>query len=204
MKKILKFLNIRPDKNQTFILISLFLSTLLGTYVNPCITKAIITEMPAEWLAFQALFMSVSGLLAGMIWRGKIRETGINYFLVLCIGESAAGFLLGMYLCFIKYNVWIFAISSLLYSAIITNFVSKCIMTFKAKLWVEEEREIYDNNISIVSGIVCIIGFAFALIAMPSLKAALFIWALCCIIDDIGWIIVYIKNKKTLKLDYEK
>ena len=72
-------------------------------------------------------------------------------------------------------------------------------MAFKAKLWVEKEREIYDNNMSIVSGIVCIIGYVFALIALPSLKVSLFLWSVCCVFDDIGWIIVYAKNKKTLR-----
>ena len=71
-------------------------------------------------------------------------------------------------------------------------------MAFKVKLWIEKEREIYDNN-SIIGGIVCIIGFTAALLFMPSLKTALFILAICCIIDDIGWIIVYSKNKNTLK-----
>lgn len=72
-------------------------------------------------------------------------------------------------------------------------------MAFKAKLWLEKEREIYDNNVSIVSGIVCIIGYVFALIALPSLKVSLFLWSICCIFDDIGWLIVYTKNKKTLR-----
>ena len=72
-------------------------------------------------------------------------------------------------------------------------------MAFKAVLWQEKERELYDNNISIIGGIVCVIGFSLALLFMPSLKAALFIWALCCILDDIGWLIVYQKNKKQLK-----
>ncbi len=71
-------------------------------------------------------------------------------------------------------------------------------MTFKSKLWPEKEREIYDNNLSIVSSITCIAGFGIALIVMPSLTTALFIWGLCCIIDDLGWIIVYNRNRKIL------
>lgn len=72
-------------------------------------------------------------------------------------------------------------------------------MAFKAKLWVEKEREVYDNNTSIVSGIVCVVGYLFALVALPSLKLSLFLWALCCILDDIGWLIVYKKNELILK-----
>ena len=30
---------------------------------------------------------------------------------------------------------------------------------------------------------------------MPSLKVAMFIWGLCCAIDNIGWLVVYHRNK---------
>lgn len=178
---------------------SFFLSGLLITYVNPTITKAIVSELPAEWLAVQSLVGSISGLLLGIAWKGKIRKAAIKYFAILAISESVIGFVLALYLCFIQYNVWVFAITSLIYSTFITEFVLKCIMTFKSKLWIEKDREIYDNNVSIVEGIVCIIGFSCALLFLPSLKVSLFIWGLCCILDNIGWIIVYIKNKNILE-----
>lgn len=199
LNKILNLLNIHPDSNQRWILISLFLSGLLITYVHPAIVKEVYTNLPAEWIAFESLASSVAGLVVGMAWKGSIRKGVTKNFLIFAVSESVLGCLLGFFLAFIYYNVWIFAIASLIYSAFITTFVGKCIMTFKSKLWVEKEREIYDNNHSIVVGIVCIIGFSLALFFMPSLKAALVIWGLCCIIDDIGWILVYLKNKETLK-----
>jgi hypothetical protein len=58
--------------------------------------------------------------------------------------------------------------------------------------------EIYDNNNSIVGGIYCVIGFLFSLLFMPSLKVALFVWAMVCALDNIGWIVVYQKNKGLL------
>jgi hypothetical protein len=118
---------------------------------------------------------------------------------LLAITESVCGCLLGFYLCFISWNVWIFAIASLIYTTLISTFVGKCIMAFKAKLWIEKDRELYDNNVSIVSGIVCIIGYVMALLALPTLKVSLFLWSVCCVFDDIGWIIVYNKNKNKLK-----
>ena len=201
IKKFLNLLNIHPDKNQRWILMSFFLSGLLITYVNPTITKAIVSELPAEWLAVQSLVGSISGLLLGIVWKGKVRKTAIKYFAILAISESLIGFILALYLCLIQYNVWVFAITSLIYSTFITEFVLKCIMTFKSKLWIEKDREIYDNNVSIVEGIVCIIGFSCALLSLPSLKVSLFIWGLCCIFDDIGWIIVYLKNKNILEIE---
>ena len=199
VKKILNLLNIHPDVNQKWLLISLVISGLLITYAHPTLLKAIISGLPAQWIAFQSLAASIAALLMGMIWKGKIREKAIKWFFYLALMESVCGFLLGLYLCFIDFNVWVFAIASLIYTTVISTFVGKCIMAFKAKLWIEKEREVYDNNADIVSGIVCVIGYLFALVALPSLKASLFLWSICCILDDIGWIIVYKKNKLTLK-----
>ena len=56
---------------------------------------------------------------------------------------------------------------------------------------------------SIASGIVCIIGFGGALLFLPSLKVALCCWSICKIVDDIGWIIVYAKNREKLKEEYD-
>lgn len=199
LEKLLNLLNVHPDKNQRWILLSLFLSGLLITYVHPAIVKEVYTNLPAEWIAFESLSSSVAGLVVGMLWKGSVRKGVTKNFLVFAISESVLGCLLGLFLAFVYYNVWIFAIASLIYSAFITTFVGKCIMAFKAKLWVEREREIYDNNQSVILGFVCVIGFSLALFFMPSLKLALVIWGLCCIIDDVGWILVYLKNRETLK-----
>ena len=122
----------------------------------------------------------------------------MKHFIIFCLIETIASFTLALYLLLVEFNVWVYAIFSLFYISFITVFVGKCIMAFKTKLWNEEKREIYDNNTSIISGITCISGFLLALLFMPSLKLSLILWAIACIVDDIGWMIVYIKNKKIL------
>lgn len=198
MNKILNLLNLKIDNNQKYILLSLFISGLLITYVSPMFTKVIITALPAEWIAFESLFASISTLLIGILWKGKTRETAMKHFIIFCLIETIASFTLALYLLLVEFNVWVYAIFSLFYISFITVFVGKCIMAFKTKLWNEEKREIYDNNTSIISGITCISGFLLALLFMPSLKLSLILWAIACIVDDIGWMIVYIKNKKIL------
>lgn len=81
-EKILDKLNIKPDNNQKWILLSLFISGLLITYSSPVITKAIITALPAEWIAFQSLFSSISALIIGMMWQGRIRRKIIKCFFI--------------------------------------------------------------------------------------------------------------------------
>ena len=198
MNKILKLLNLKIDNNQKYILLSLFISGLLITYVSPMFTKVIITALPAEWIAFESLFASISTLLIGILWKGKPRKTAMKHFIIFCLIETIASFTLALYRLLVEFNVWVYAIFSLFYISFITVFVGKCIMAFKTKLWNEEKREIYDNNTSIISGITCISGFLLALLFMPSLKLSLILWAIACIVDDIGWMIVYIKNKKIL------
>ena len=198
MNKILNLLNLKIDNNQKYILLSLFISGLLITYVSPMFTKVIITALPAEWIAFESLFASISTLLIGILWKGKTRETAMKHFIIFCLIETIASFTLALYLLLVEFNVWVYAIFSLFYISFITVFVGKCIMVFKTKLWNEEKREIYDNNTSIISGITCISGFLLALLFMPSLKLSLILWAIACIVDDIGWMIVYIKNKEIL------
>lgn len=198
MNKILNLLNLKIDNNQKYILLSLFISGLLITYVSPMFTKVIITALPAEWIAFESLFASISTLLIGILWKDKTRETAMKHFIIFCLIETIASFTLALYLLLVEFNVWVYAIFSLFYISFITVFVGKCIMAFKTKLWNEEKREIYDNNTSIISGITCISGFLLALLFMPSLKLSLILWAIACIVDDIGWMIVYIKNKEIL------
>lgn len=80
IKQILDKLNIKTDSNQKWILLSLFISGLLITYTGPVIAKSIITALPAEWIAFQSLFSSISALIIGMMWQGRIRRKIIKCF----------------------------------------------------------------------------------------------------------------------------
>lgn len=198
MKKILELLNIRIDDNQKYILFSLFVSGLLCTYVSPIFTKVVITALPPEWIAFESLFASISVFLISILWKGKTRTIALEKFIVFCILETIAGFVLALYLLLVEFNVWVYAIFSLIYVSFITIFVGKCIMAFKSKLWNEEKREIYDNNSTIIGSITCISGYLFALLFMPTLETALILWAIACVVDDIGWMIVYIKNRNKL------
>ena len=113
IKKLLAFINIHPDSNQKYLLMSLVVSGLLITYAHPTLLKVIVSELPAQWIAFQSLAMSISGLLMGLIWSGKVRENAIKYFLYLAITESLCGCILGLYLCFVSLSIYDEALAAL-------------------------------------------------------------------------------------------
>lgn len=202
--RIQKLLNLKVQKNQGLLLTCSTITGFLFCYISPRIQKEIISNLPAEFLSVQSLWWCLSALLIGIVWKGTTRETAIKYFTVLALTESFMGFCLGMYLVFVEYNVWIFAIGSLLYSSMVSIFVGKCIMCFESKLWQNREREDFDNTNSIVRGIVNCLGFGIAIFAMPSTKVAVFIWGVTCVFDDIGWIIIYNKNRANILKEDKK
>ena len=202
MKSPLSFLkrvfNIQIQQNQGYLLFSSAISGLIYTYSNPPIVKEIISKLPPEYISFEGAWCCLSALIIGALWKSKTREIAIKYFTYLALTESIASFILALFLLFVHYNVWIFAISTLLYSSIITTFIGKCIMMFESNLWKGKEREMFDNTSSIFRNGIAMIGFAVAILAMPSLKVAIFLWGIGCIFDDIGWIIVYNKTRNTI------
>lgn len=198
MNKLLNILNLRLDKNQIYIFTSLIICGLLYTYISPVIIKDIYSKLPSEWIAFESLVGSISGFLISIIWRDAVRKAAIKWFLILVIAETVCGILICAYLLLIDYNIWVLAVSQLIYTTIITSFVAKCIMVFKSKLWNNESRETYDNNLEIICCLTSIIGYLAAIMVEPSIPLAIFLWGIAYLVDDIGWAIVYIKNKETL------
>lgn len=71
-------------------------------------------------------------------------------------------------------------------------------MMFQSKLWNGKEREMYDNTASIFRNGVAMLGFAIAILAMPSLDTAIFLWGIGCVFDDIGLVVVYRKTRKRI------
>ncbi len=198
MNKILNILNLKLDRNQVYIFLSMFVCGLLSTYIFPVIIKDIYSKLPSSWIAFESLVGSVSGLLISIAWKNSIRHGAIKRFMGLVIAETICGVVLCAYLLFIDYNIWVLAVSQLVYTTFVTSFVGKCIMVFKSKLWNNESREHYDNNASIIAGLTCILGYSLAMFFEPSIKFALALWGIAYLVDDIGWAIVFWKNREQL------
>ena len=207
MKQVLGWLkrifNIQIQENQGCLLFSSAISGLIYTYSNPPIVKEIISKLPAEYISFEGAWFCMSALIIGAIWKNKTREFAMRFFTWLALTESIGSFLLAFYLVFINYNVWVFALLTLFYSSIITTFIGKCIMMFQSKMWNGKSREMFDNTASIFRNGVAMLGFLIAILAMPSLKTAILLWGVGCVFDDIGWIIVYTRNRKTIMDEIE-
>ena len=197
--KLLKLLNINLQPHQAIPATSYFFTLLLHSYFFPVLMKTSISELPAQWLSFETVWCCVASLVVGIMWKGKFRAAAVKWFAALAIAESACGFSLGMWLAFVQWNVWVYAIFSLLYVSIISLTISRCIMVFKTKLWNEKSRELHDNTQSIIGDIALCVGGVLAIVACPPLKLALVLFGLTCVIDDIGWIVTYLKLRNVLK-----
>ena len=180
------------------IAVSCFVSLLLNAYFGPVLFKTAVSALPAQWLSFETVWCCFASLLVGVMWKGRFRANAIRWFAILAIAESAAGFCLGLWLAFVRWNVWVYAIFALLYVSVVSLTVGRCVMAFKSRLWNEKAREMYDNTDQIVRNVALLAGGLAAIIACPSLNTALALFAATCVIDDIGWITVYLKCRDRL------
>jgi len=190
-----RILNIQVQENQGILLFSSAISGFIYTYSHAPVMKEIMSKLPPEYISAEAAWFCLSSLIMGAIWKNKAREIAIRYFTWIAMFESIGSFLISAYLVFVQYNVWAFAILTAFYASIVTTFIGKCIMMFQSKLWNGKQREMYDNTASIFRNGVAMIGFAIAILAMPSLNTAILLWGIGCIFDDIGWIIVYNRTR---------
>ena len=177
----------------------MFLSVSLNAYFAPVLCKTAVSALPSQWLAFEGVWCCSVSLLIGMAWKGSFRKNVLKNFVWFAMTESVASFCLAIWLAFVSWNVWIYAVFSLLYVSLVSLTVSRCIMVFKTKIWNEKSRELYDNTASIIRDLALIAGGLMAMLLCPSLKLALVLWGLACIVDDIGWILTWFKLKDRLK-----
>ena len=198
MKHIFKFLNINLQPHQHLPAASYFVSLLLHSYYGPMLVKTSISELPPQWLSFETVWCCISSLLIGICWKGKFREIAVKWFAILASIESICGFSLGMWLAFIGWNVWLYAVFSLMYASVVSLTINRCIMVFKTKLWNDKSRELHDNTQSVIGDIALCLGGIAAIVACPSLTVALVLFAVSCVADDIGWIVTYRKLKADL------
>ena len=201
MAKVFKFFNIQLQPYQGPLALSMFFSVLLNAYFCPVLFKTAVSALPSQWLAFEGVWCCTVSLLIGMVWKGNFRKAVLRNFVWFAIIESAASFCLGMWLAFVSWNVWVYAIFSLLYVSLVSLTISRCIMVFKTKVWNEKSRELHDNTASVVRDLALILGGILAIIFCPPLKLALILWGIACVVDDIGWIFTWFKLKDKLKED---
>ena len=196
---IFKLLNIRLQPYQGPLALSMFISIILNAYSGPMLCKAAVTELPAQWLSLETVWCCVCSLLIGMFWKGKFRKAALDNFVAFAVVESVAGICLVAWLVIYGWNVWVYAVFSLLYISVVSMTINRCIMVFKTKIWNEKSRELYDNTASVVRDLALVIGGTCAMLFCPDLKTSLILWGVACLADDIGWIMTWLKLKDMLE-----
>lgn len=161
------------------------------------IHKVCVEQLPTQWLSFEQLMLSVFLILACSLWKiDRFREKSLKLFLYLSIFEMLSGMLLAFSMA-VYFNVWIFAIGSLLYTGAISVLLNRVETAFKSKLFNFRDREDFDNDMQLACSLSSLIGFGIASIVSIPISSALLLWGIAWI-GNLGWIIVYIKNRKNL------
>lgn len=162
------------------------------------IHKVCVELLPTQWLSFEQLAISLFLILICSLWKNdNFRDKSIKLFLLISILEMLCGMLLTISMA-IEFNVWIYAIGSLIMVSLISVLLSRIEIAFKAKLFNNRDRENFDNDMELACSTSSLIGFGIASIVSVPLNVALYLWGIA-FIQNLGWIIVYFLNKKELK-----
>ena len=184
--------------NKNILILSHFIPDILLGLGWATIHKVCVELLPAQWLSFEQLMISIFLITACFLWKNeKFRKNTISIFLFLSIFEMLTGMVMAFSMVF-SFNVWVYAIGSLLYTGLISVFLSRIEIAFKSKLFVERDRENFDNDMELAVSSSSLIGFGVASLIEIPLNTALILWGIAWI-GNLGWIMVYLKNKNALK-----
>ena len=198
MKMIKNLLNIRiADNEQRFLFITTLLMIMLGSFSGVSLCKEINTTMSQRFLAGCGITACVFSVFVNAVWKGKFRKTFIKYFAIIASIESFVAFSLSICLAF-SWNTTVFAVSRLIYQSLICNFIMKGFLVIETSLWSGENLENFKNSRNCIMDIGCILGFFLSFVFQPSTRIAVIFWGICCILDDIGWIYLFIKRRKVI------
>ena len=161
------------------------------------IHKVCVELLPTQWLSFEQLALSLFFIIMCSLWKNeKFRQKSLNIFLYLSIFEMISGMILAFSMA-VWFNVWIYAIGSLIYTGAISILLNRIGISFKSKLFNNRSRENFDNDMDLACSLSSLIGFGIASIISIPISYALIFWGIAWL-SNLGWIIVYIKNKKML------
>lgn len=185
------------EKTQAILLTCVFVDTILQSLAYPMIRKTTGELLPSRYFAIEGIVCSVSIIIACALWNSKgFRKFSFKIYTTLAVIESIAWLSLGVTMYF-HFNVWIFAIGSLLCVSVISVYIARIINSFRVALFPDRKREFYDNNVRLVDCISGLIGLGIAAIFPLSLDISVLLWGLGTV-GTVGWLIVYGKNRKRL------
>jgi len=195
--KHFKCLNFQLSNKNVLILFHFLPDVLLGIGWAE-IHKTCVELLPAQWLSFEQLLISLFLIVACALWKNsKFRGNTIKIFQYLSFFEIVVGVILAI-LMILNFNVWVYAVSSLLLTGLISVFLNRAEVAFKSTLFVNRDREDFDNDMELACSSSSLIGFAIATVMPVSLNTALILWAISWF-GNFGWLIVYYRNRKSLE-----
>ncbi len=182
------------DNTSGVLLLFAFIDSLMLALAYPAIRKVTGDMLPTRYFAIEGILSCACGLLVCMSWNSKkFRRFSFGIFKGMAFAEILVFACIGvsMYLWF---NIWVFAIGTLITQCIICVFMGRILNSFRVAIFPDREREFYDNNMHIVSSISYLLGLTVVAIWPIPLDVSILLWGFGCF-GDIGWLIIYRRHK---------
>lgn len=185
------------DKTSSILLLFAFIQSLMMALAYPAIRKVTGELLPSQYFAIEAFLQCLVGLFVCFLWNfKKFRLNSFKLFKILAWLEIIVCAVIGIY-CYFNFNIWVFAIGSLLVSCIITIYLARIINSFRVATFPDRQREFYDNNMNIITSISALIGLGIGIFFPIPLSTSILLWGFGCF-ATIGWLVIYKRNKQIL------
>ena len=193
------------DQNSQILFLFDVIGTILMTISMPVISKMFMSEVSADELGQRMLVSTICGFILEQFWVKSVRNGLLKHYMCFCWLETALTTGLIVYMLIFGWNYHVYMWGSVLYGTFISRIVGKLTSAYSNQLWQGRDREDRQNSLSYLNKVAGIAaGILLALGVVPTLEQSLIMWGITSAIDDLGWMIVYSRNKEQLDRDVLK
>jgi hypothetical protein len=176
-------------------LLATFITTLFYSASYPFINKVIISNVSETFIALSQIINCISVVFFGFIWN-KFSHKLFKFYPAFCIFETLLS-IMSTLVAVTTGNILAYYIMDTLIFAIVTrNICCGGVKLRTLRYNTEAARECFDNNNNSANAIATIIGSAIAIVLKLDFITMLWIATIGNAIDNIFYIVIYIKTKK--------
>lgn len=187
------------DKDTQILTLADFITILLGSLCGPTMMRALTTGISESDLATRSFVGIICGLLLNQFWVKSLRNKLLKHYMGFCWLETFLTTGLVIYLIIFGWNPIVYLWGSIIYGSFVSRVVGKLTSAYSNQLWKGRAREDRGNDKAYLSMIISLVGSGIVMMGLvPTVDQALILWGLSSFVDDLGWMIVYSRNKNFL------
>ena len=172
--------------------------SIIGAFALALASPSIISEfgskLSQQTLAWRDLILKIAVTIGCLLYKVDAwNRFLLKWFPIIVIIDLLSGLVLAIW-SMIKYDVMVFYVMNITKDVFYALTIERIVVSIRARRFLSEEREIYDNNKTLFAAPAAVMGSYIATEIYVPIQSAVLLYCIGCI-GCIGWLIVYHRNK---------